>query len=124
MHVYMHRLVTSKEVCLWSQNGASKDAPYGAKRIAVPMVSPQGCTRRFVEPYLYGGKMRIVSVINYKGGVGKTSLTANLGAELAWRGKRVLLIDLDAQASLTFSFIKPDEWVEKFEKKKYNQSLV
>ena len=46
--------------------------------------------------------MQVVSVINYKGGVGKTSLTANLGAELAWRGKKVLLIDLDAQASLTF----------------------
>ena len=50
-------------------------------------------------------KMKIVSIINYKGGVGKTSLTANLGAELAWRGKKVLLLDLDAQASLTFSFM-------------------
>jgi chromosome partitioning protein len=59
--------------------------------------------------------MKIVSVINYKGGVGKTSLTANLGAELAWRGKNVLLIDLDAQASLTFSFIRPDEWSKTFE---------
>ena len=46
--------------------------------------------------------MQVVSVINYKGGVGKTSLTANLGAELAWRGKKVLLIDLDAQAHFTF----------------------
>lgn len=54
--------------------------------------------------------MHIVSVINYKGGVGKTTLTSNLGAELAYRGKRVLLIDLDPQASLTFSFLKPDEW--------------
>ena len=59
--------------------------------------------------------MKVVSVINYKGGVGKTSLTANLGAELAWRGKRVLLLDLDAQASLTFSFIKPDEWSTNYE---------
>lgn len=59
--------------------------------------------------------MKIISVINYKGGVGKTSLTANLGAELAWRGYRVLLIDLDAQASLTFSFISPDEWSLKYE---------
>lgn len=59
--------------------------------------------------------MKIVSVINYKGGVGKTSLTANLGAELAWRGKHVLLLDLDAQASLTFSFIKPDEWNNEYE---------
>lgn len=59
--------------------------------------------------------MHVVSIINYKGGVGKTSLTANLGAELAFRGKRVLLIDLDAQASLTFSFIKPDEWSAQYE---------
>lgn len=59
--------------------------------------------------------MKVVSVINYKGGVGKTSLTANLGAELAWRGNRVLLIDLDAQASLTFSFIRPDEWRSGYE---------
>jgi chromosome partitioning protein len=59
--------------------------------------------------------MKTVAVINYKGGVGKTSLTANLGAELAWRGKRVLLIDLDAQASLTFSFITPDVWQRDFE---------
>jgi chromosome partitioning protein len=59
--------------------------------------------------------MKIVSVINYKGGVGKTSLTANLGAELAWRGKRVLLVDLDAQASLTFSFISPDDWGRRYE---------
>jgi chromosome partitioning protein len=58
--------------------------------------------------------MEVVSVINYKGGVGKTSLTANLGAELAWRGKKVLLIDLDAQASLTFSFIKPEDWIKNF----------
>jgi chromosome partitioning protein len=59
--------------------------------------------------------MKVVSVINYKGGVGKTSLTANLGAELAFREKNVLLIDLDAQASLTFSFVKPDEWSRRFE---------
>ncbi len=58
--------------------------------------------------------MRVVSVINYKGGVGKTTLTANLGAELACRGKRVLLIDLDPQASLTFSFLLPDDWDARF----------
>jgi chromosome partitioning protein len=54
--------------------------------------------------------MQVVSVINYKGGVGKTTLTANLGAELAYRGSRVLLLDLDPQASLTFSFVRPDYW--------------
>lgn len=52
--------------------------------------------------------MRVVSVINFKGGVGKTTLTANLGAELANRGKRVLLVDLDPQSSLTHSFYSTD----------------
>jgi chromosome partitioning protein len=37
--------------------------------------------------------MKVVSIINYKGGVGKTTITANLGTELACRGYRVLLID-------------------------------
>ncbi|MDH3998031.1 MAG: AAA family ATPase [Desulfuromonadales bacterium] len=54
--------------------------------------------------------MEIVSVINYKGGVGKTTVTANLAGELAFRGKKVLLLDMDAQASLTFSFVAPDFW--------------
>ena len=54
--------------------------------------------------------MPVVSVINYKGGVGKTTITANLAAELGWRGHNVLLIDLDPQASLTFSFLEVDEW--------------
>jgi chromosome partitioning protein len=54
--------------------------------------------------------MKIASVLNYKGGVGKTTVTANLGADLARRGHKVLLIDLDPQASLTFSFYTPSDW--------------
>ncbi|MBB5871896.1 chromosome partitioning protein [Allocatelliglobosispora scoriae] len=65
-----------------------------------------------------GEHMKIVSVINYKGGVGKTTLTANLGAELAYRGKKVLLIDLDPQASLTFSFFTPEYWTKSLADKK------
>lgn len=56
--------------------------------------------------------MKVISVINYKGGVGKTTLTANVAAELAFRGKRVLLLDADPQCSLTFSFISPKHWEE------------
>jgi chromosome partitioning protein len=58
----------------------------------------------------WGVRVSVVSVLNYKGGVGKTTVTANLGADLAKRGRRVLLIDLDPQASLTFSFYTADEW--------------
>ncbi len=56
--------------------------------------------------------MQVVSIINHKGGVGKTTLTANLGAGLAARGRKVLLLDLDSQASLTVSFFTPTEWAE------------
>jgi chromosome partitioning protein len=54
--------------------------------------------------------MRIVSVVNQKGGVAKTTTTANLGASLAARGYRTLLIDLDPQANLTLGL--GVEWAE------------
>ena len=56
--------------------------------------------------------MHVVSVMNYKGGVGKTTLTANLAAEIAKSGLRVLMIDLDPQTNLTFSFYSVQEWNE------------
>ncbi len=53
---------------------------------------------------------RVIAVANQKGGVAKTTSVVSLGAAFATRGLRVLLIDLDAQSSLTFALgIDPDE---------------
>ena len=54
---------------------------------------------------------KIIAFANHKGGVSKTTSVANIGAILAQKGKRVLLIDLDAQANLTDYYLKerPEE---------------
>lgn len=51
----------------------------------------------------------IISVLNLKGGVGKTTLTAYLAWALSARGYRVLLVDLDLQGSLSSLFLRNDE---------------
>ena len=53
---------------------------------------------------------RIMAIVSQKGGVGKTSLAQNLGAELANQGQLTLLVDLDPQSNLTTGWgIDPGE---------------
>ena len=57
--------------------------------------------KRYVPHRQDGEDMHVVSVVNFKGGSGKTTTAAHLAQHLALRGHRVLAIDLDPQASLT-----------------------
>lgn len=54
-----------------------------------------------------GSAVRI-ALYNHKGGVGKTTLTVNIAAALAQRGKRVLLVDADPQCNLTSYLVESD----------------
>lgn len=53
---------------------------------------------------------RRIAFINYKGGVGKTSLIVNTAAALAQRGLRVLLFDFDTQSNASIWLLKLDRW--------------
>ena len=57
----------------------------------------------------YPGAVRVLSIINQKGGVGKTTSVANIGAAMAASGLKVLLVDLDPQAHLSISFDRMPE---------------
>ncbi len=66
----------------------------------------------------------VISLLNHKGGVGKTTSVINIGAGLVELGKKVLLIDLDPQANLTLSLGVPRHPVTIYEALRGESPLV
>jgi cellulose biosynthesis protein BcsQ len=73
--------------------------------------SERGISRRMkVSPHRGGNAMRVIAIVNQKGGCGKTTSTVNLGGALAADGSSVLVVDLDPQAHATLALgIDPEE---------------
>ena len=55
-------------------------------------------------------KTHVITICNWKGGVGKSTSAASIGEALSINGRRVLLFDLDAQQNLTFMFTHRDDF--------------
>ena len=56
---------------------------------------------------------KVISIVNQKGGVGKTTTTVNLGAALALENKKILIVDFDQQANATITLGVKRENVER-----------
>ena len=67
---------------------------------------------------------KIISLLNHKGGVGKTTSAINIAAGLAQLGKQVLLVDLDAQANVGLSLGIPRQKFTIYEALRGESELV
>jgi chromosome partitioning protein len=84
--------------------------------------APSGPVPRFVP--LKTGRPPIIAVVNLKGGVGKTTIAANLGAAAFSRDRRVLFVDLDFQASLTSLCLSAERIADAQVRERFVQKLL
>ena len=57
---------------------------------------------------------KVITLANFKGGVGKSTSTAAIGACLAMKGYKVLLVDLDGQSNLTLYYVPNADIMEDY----------
>ncbi|MCM0059547.1 MAG: AAA family ATPase [Algoriphagus sp.] len=67
--------------------------------------------------------MKTISIMNHKGGTGKTTSSINIGAGLAKKGLKVLLLDIDSQANLTEGLGKGDPELSVYDSIRENKKL-
>src|SRR3954469_2751604 len=97
--------VRQDEPAVGALAGSSSISQTSRRGPAHPVISPRGTDAVVTD-------CRIIAVANQKGGVAKTTTVASVGAALAEMGRRVLVVDLDPQACLTFSLGLDPETVE------------
>lgn len=92
------------------EDTAAAALPVEADPEAEPRPEPEVSGIPEPAPLAGHGPARIISMVNQKGGVGKTTSTVSLGAALASYGRKVLLVDFDPQGALSVALgIRPEE---------------
>jgi len=104
------RLVNGKDLMRYITYIGGSRAPdaSGLKRTPVPVSPDWLLSGSHSLQNMERSNAYVLTVANNKGGVAKTTTALNLGLALAERGKRVLLVDMDGQASLTASLPLPE----------------
>ena len=106
---YLRQLVSEGKGPPASPNGRRTYSIHDIEALRLELDTAGKGTRRYVPRRRDGEHLQVVSVMNFKGGSGKTTTSAHLAQYLALRGYRVLAIDLDPQASfLPYSGINPN----------------
>lgn len=89
---------------------------------------PAEMVREYLQSYGYKYPKKVISFQMLKGGVAKTTSALNVGLRASMLGARVLFVDLDQQANLTFALGHTDEtapvWLDIFEKKVSIESAI
>ena len=101
---YLRQLVSEGKGPPASANGRRTYSIHDIESLRTELDAAGKGARRYVPRRRDGEHLQVISVMNFKGGSGKTTTSAHLAQYLALRGYRVLAVDLDPQASLSALF--------------------